>query len=499
MWRKILNGAWFGLGRFGFLALIAMFIGQLACSHSALKPPAPRLVLVYATCSLNKNYLAAYDPRIIYTPHIRAFAQRARIFSRHQTEEGQSGIAFASLWTGTQAMHHGIYAHPEILDSSNFLMAEAFAEQGYETYLWDRHPMASASLNYGQGVNQINVKERMLEASDPEFVAILEKLNDDPRNRAFIMTNHTVSHSPYSQDRLRTFYDQYPEECRGVSWSDIEKFGQLFAKDYYSLSTNFDDTVARLRCSPTEVKQLISVIELAYMSRVNYLDELFGDVVEVIAKAGLLDQSIIVFTSDHGELLYRKNVPFKWWHGFLLAPEDLSIPLMIRGPGIMPGKYEHVTRSIDVFPTVAGLSGFRISSRRVMGVNLSSQLQQGAKEPALVAYSHTSLLPKPYLLLLPDLGIEHISVAAREGDIVYKLRWLSGNREAQSEVFDWSIDPEENHNLFDPTNRHHRTMVDNLKSYKSELVRAYFKLQNKQSLLPDKERIERLRSLGYIK
>ena len=499
-------GPWRGLEGFMPLVLGVVAASQLACTRSAAIRPAPRLVLMYATCSVNKNYLAAYNPRISYTPNIREFARSARVFARAQTESAQSGIAFAALWTGTQAMRHGIYAHPEILAATNRTIAEAYTQHGYATYFWDTHGMVAAELGYGQGVESNHVIGHMLKADDPRFVSLLAKLKSDPQSLAFVMTNHSVTHGPYGTDRVESFCAQYPQECCGVNPDEIARFGRPYHENYLDLSFNYQETVARLRLSPDEAQKLISVIELVYKSRINYLDDLFGNVIKAISDAGLLDQSLIVLTSDHGEILYQKNAPLKWTH-FTLSPDELSVPLIIRGPGITPGTHEEVTRSIDVLPTLAGLMGFRLPRGSVMGVDLSPSLRLGRAEPVLVAYSHTSLVPKPVLeasktwtlfhRLFPDFNIDGVWVASREGDTAYKLRWLDG-RDAAPEVYDWAADPAETRNLFDPANRHHREMVEKLRAYKVELKRGFLQSRQGRSSLSDKERIERLRSLGYI-
>lgn len=492
----------------GILALAVVIAGLPGCSRSRIKAPAPRLVLVYCTCSVNKDYLAPYYPRIGYTAHLRAFAQGARVFTRQQTEAGQSGLAFASLWTGTQAMRHGVYASTDLLDGANYTMAEAFADHGFETYFWDEHGMSSYSLNFGQGVKPDHVTPHMLKADDPGFVALLSKLKNDPDFHAFIMTNHSVTHRAYALDLVEAFYARFPAEHAGLSLEEVIKAGRLFQNENLNLSYNFDETVARLGLSPPEIQKLTAAIELIYKSRVNYLDELFGDVVDGVANAGLLDQSLIVFTSDHGEVLYRKNALFKWTHGYMLAPEDLTVPLIVRGPGISPGRYEKVTRSIDIFPTLTGLSGFRLYEKRVMGVDLSRVLLQAGSEPDLIAYSHTELIPKVALedmrslpifhRLFPAIDIEGLWVSVRERDVVFKLRWIDG-RDAPPEAYDWAVDPEEARNFFDPANRHHRAMVKNLRAYKGELIREYLRLPKGRNQLNDKEKMDRLRSLGYIR
>src|SRR5262249_6977952 len=85
-------------------------------------PRAARLVFLYATCSLNKSYLSPYDASVDYTPSLQRFATQALTFERHHTEVAQSGNAYATLFTGTQAPRHGVLAHPGRLGEENDLI-----------------------------------------------------------------------------------------------------------------------------------------------------------------------------------------------------------------------------------------------------------------------------------------------------------------------------------------------------------------------------------------
>jgi hypothetical protein len=75
-------------------------------------PPEPRLVLLYAPCTVNREYLSPYDPAVDFTPALEAFSRDATVFERNTTESGQSGIAYASLFTGLQAPDHGVWRNP---------------------------------------------------------------------------------------------------------------------------------------------------------------------------------------------------------------------------------------------------------------------------------------------------------------------------------------------------------------------------------------------------
>lgn len=95
--------------------------------------PRPRLVLLYATCSVNRTFLSPSGKAPSLPSELGRFASPASVFDRHQTESGESGTAFASIFTSLQAPGHGGNCQPTRLYDSVATIAEAFARAGFET------------------------------------------------------------------------------------------------------------------------------------------------------------------------------------------------------------------------------------------------------------------------------------------------------------------------------------------------------------------------------
>jgi arylsulfatase A-like enzyme len=499
------------LGAVGVLALAAAGLW-------ALRPaPGPRLVILYATCTLNRNFLSPYNSTVRYTPNLNRFAQAAQVFTRHHTEEGQSGIAYASLLTGNQAMRHGIYYHPQKLDDSLYLMSEAFRDAGYEPFYWANHQMASPSLNYAQGIPETNVfgvgefsvppdKEFFLKADDPTFQRILARLREDPSYRAFVMTAFSITHGWYFHTTVGPFCASYPMQCQGLTRADLDRYGKLYRDNVLAMQYDFDATVARLGLSPADVAKLERVLSLFYKANVSHLDRRFGELIQAIADAGLLDQTLIVFTADHGEIMERRTESMRWTHGFVLSPEDIVVPLLVHAPGVAPGRFEGVTRSIDVLPTLAGLAGIDLPADSVMGVDLSPALRGEVPPPHLVAYSHSSLLPDGWDAHTHRAALDRFRnrdpaqmwVAVRDGDLVYKLSADDGAGFAPH-VYDWATDPGEAKDLYDASDPQQAAVFKSLKEYKAHLVEGYRYWEALGTgVIPTERQREIMRSLGYI-
>jgi arylsulfatase A-like enzyme len=390
-------------GRRTLVAIVALGLAALALALRPRlgAPRAPRLVLLYAPCTVARAYLAPYDPAVRYTPHLAAFAGEGVVFANHQTEEGQSGVAYAALFSGHHADRHAVFDHPSRLSDEPHLVAEAFRDGGYETFFWADHPMASPELNYAQGVDARNIvwtkrsafaraEERFLRGDDARFRRILDRLRAEPDYRAFVLTNFTVTHAPYSEAPVAGFCREFPAECAGLSVDDLLAHARLFHRHYLGWVLAFEETAAKVGLSAPQAAAFARAVEVLYKSNVHRLDALFGAVVDEIAARGLLADSVVAFTADHGEILGADAAGRRWTHGFSLHADDLLVPLVVRAPALGAARYAGVTRSIDVLPTLLGLAGVPVPSG-AGGVDLSAALRRRVAPRALRAFSHTAL------------------------------------------------------------------------------------------------------------
>jgi len=262
---------------------------------------------------------------------------------------------------------------------------------------------------------------------------------------------------------------------------------------------------------------LSAIVDVAYRMKVSQLDELFGSVWSAIEEAGLSEDALVIFTSDHGETLARENAVFRWAHAFHLAHDVMTVPLIVRGDGgrVPPGRFQAISRSTDVLPTLVGLAGLRRTDPdSAPGVDLSDAIRGTATAPDLTAFFHTEFSPSEaepeevvggtiYAMadrMFRDYKPEAGWVAARRDDLLFKLRRMDGETWTL-EAFDLATDPTESRDIFDPADPRHRAVADELRKYKAELVADFHQFERTRAveLAVDKEeRLESLRSLGYI-
>jgi len=500
------------------MALVgAVLLG--GCQRGVPRPPRPRLVVLYTTCSLNRGFLEPYGSKRP-TPAFARFAADGLVFDRHQTEAGQSSIGFASIFSGAQAWRHGAYYNPTVLGDDLTLIGEAFAADGWETCYWSSHNMCGPRLNYSQGVAPEHVFRRHKAdlagqtANDADFDALLAGLQADPARRAFVQVNFTFTHHPYASylpaaERPRLI--AAIAESLGTSRARVRTLLELYEQNRLELEWDYPATVARLGLDRDAERELARVVEASYANAVAELDTWFGRFLERIDAHGLTAQSLIAVTSDHGEVLDRPNALYHWTHGLQLAPEVTCVPLLLRGPGVRVGRYAGVSRSIDVFPTLAGLAGVSLDglAHTWEGVDLAAAVRGEEPPPELRAFSHTAIVSEaqhanqPSFALrdrfFPDSDPASMWTAMRDGDRYYRLRKTEGTSWAL-QVFDLAADPGLERDLYDPSDPAHVDAEHRLSSYRARLIEGYLtRGADAAPQLPVDEQVDRLRELGYVR
>jgi len=113
-----------------------------------------------------------------------------------------------------------------------------------------------------------------------------------------------------------------------------------------------------------------------YEAEVQYVDDCVGRVLSELRDLDLEDETIVCFTSDHGEEFWDHT---KWGHGYDLYDEQVRVPLIMAGPKIMPNEIAVPVSAIDVLPTIAELLGHGINPEW-RGTSLVSVLAGGDAE-----------------------------------------------------------------------------------------------------------------------
>ncbi|MFN8995989.1 MAG: choline-sulfatase, partial [Pseudomonadota bacterium] len=178
----------------------------------------------------------------------------------------------------------------------------------------------------------------------------LARRRDD---RPFCLTvSFTHPHDPYVA--RQKYWDLYPEgTIPPVQTPDIAFDDQdSHSKRLFEMSDwqNFNLT-----------PRMIADSRRAYCANMSYLDDKIGEILETLQACDLADDTVIVFTSDHGDMLGERGL----WFKMSFFEGSIRVPLMISSPSIMaPGLVRPPVSTLDICPTLASLARVECDSLR---------------------------------------------------------------------------------------------------------------------------------------
>ncbi len=126
-------------------------------------------------------------------------------------------------------------------------------------------------------------------------------------------------------------------------------------------------------------------VRAAYYGLVSFLDDNVGKVLAALAESGQADDTLVVYTSDHGEMLGNHGL----WTKMTMYEESVAIPLIVSGPGAPAGRRCHVPAShVDLHPTILAAHDLRDDDPALPGIALQDLAREGDEERAIISEYH---------------------------------------------------------------------------------------------------------------
>lgn len=181
-----------------------------------------------------------------------------------------------------------------------------------------------------------------------------------------------------------------------------------------------------------------------YYASVSYMDAQVGKILQTLREEGLEDNTIVVFTSDHGFHLGEHD----FWMKVSLHEESVQVPLIIKAPGLAPIRTDSFAELVDLYPTLAAMAGLS-EQDHLQGKNL---------EPV---FDNPQLEVRDYAFSVTQGGNTFLIRTDRWAYIQYNEDGSAG-----AELFDMHQDPKQYTNL--AQNPHFQSVVDEMKTILNE-------------------------------
>ncbi|MHB1001186.1 MAG: sulfatase family protein [Armatimonadota bacterium] len=311
----------------------------------------PNIVL-FGIDSLRADHMSLYGYKFNTSPHIDKFAENATVFEHNFSAHIPTTSGYANMLTGMDCFGTQIVAlrHKGELKEGVRTLQEILKEAGYTTTcVGFGGPSArgfDTYINYegwGAGPDGYAHKAEHLNAvAIPE----LERLarGDEP---FMIFLRHMDPHSPYLPPPPfeRMFYYGNETDPENKSMEPVMNFAPFC--DYFAnwMPPGITD-------KDYEIAQ--------YDGEIAYMDSCIQNVLTQMETLGILDNTIVVFTSDHGETLYDHEC---WFDHHGMYDCTLHVPMIIRYPAKMPAgkRVAGYSQLKDLTPTLIDLCEIEVS------------------------------------------------------------------------------------------------------------------------------------------
>lgn len=378
---------------------LTVLLGMLVINAAAIERP--NVVFILAD-DLGVNDLSLYGSKFHETPNIDALAKRGMIFTQAYSANPLCSPTRSSIMTGLYPSRIGITAPnchlPEeilekhLVDKANpnqkalgaqsltrlkqeyFTLAEAFKQNGYTTAhfgKWHLGPEPYSPLQQG-------------------FVSDIPHTSaPSPLGKGFfypfpVWPNHGKPGDNLEDllcDEAVKFIDEHKTEPFFLNYWAFEVHSPWQAKDRQI-------SKFRAKMNPASPQR-----NPVYAGMLETLDEAVGRLVAALVKAGVLENTVIVFTGDNGTYINKNKVhmPEEFWDVPVSSAFPLRegkgtiyeggtrVPLIVIWPGrVKPGTVTHsLEQSIDFFPTFADMLGWKLPEKlHFDGVSLRSTLEK---------------------------------------------------------------------------------------------------------------------------
>ncbi len=375
-------------------------------------------ILIFMVDQLNGTFFPDGPADWLHVPNLRKLAERSTRFANAYTASPLCAPGRAAFMSGQLPSQTGVYDNAAEFASSIPTFAHHLRRAGYYTCLsgkmhfvgpdqlhgfesrlttdiyppdfgwtpdyrkpgeridWWYHNMGSVT---GAGVAEIT---NQMEYDDEVAFHGVQKVYDLARgkdDRPWCLTvSFTHPHDPYVA--RRKYWDLY-EDCAhlapqvpAMAYDDHDPHSQRIfdANDWRSYDIT-DDHIARSR--------------RAYFANISYLDDKIGEILGVLEATRQTDNTIILFVSDHGDMLGERGL----WFKMSFFEGSARVPLMIAAPQMQPGLVSDPVSNIDICPTLCDLAG--VPMDEVMPWTTGESLVplgQGARRKSPVAMEYAA-------------------------------------------------------------------------------------------------------------
>ena len=349
--------------------------------------------------TFRQDHLSAYGKMAIRTPSLDALAAKSVRFDRHYAASFPTMPTRADHATGRWTMS---FMSWEPLPDNTVTLAELLAANRVHTAAMVDTPFyLRRGMNYDRGFNTFSMhagqagsdEKAIREGRDESLDARGAWRFEGDRNVARTMTSAMQWLQRHYKEDFFLYVDTWdPHE----PWDAPNYYTELYLPDYDG--EVIEPSYGRWQDAPGYTEEKVNKAHATYCGEVTMVDTWIGYLLRLVENMGLVENTAIIFTSDHGfyfgehgglfgKLTFAKRpdgTRYDYvdedaaWDYSPLYEEVALIPLLVYVPGVGPGVYRGLTSAVDIMPTI-----LNIMSQEIPGWVEGSSLLPKVRDPSL--------------------------------------------------------------------------------------------------------------------
>ncbi len=463
----------------------------------------PEIIILISIDTLRADHLGLYGHSRPTSPVLDAFAAGGTVFEDASSTAPWTLPAHASILTGLYPRSHRVLTFSTALPGEIPTLASTLAEAGYQTAAvvnsaWLTKERYGVTRDFQKFLFVDDTQDRRAPNTWITDQAI-EWLREPDARPLFLFIHYYDVHSDYASlpQYENIFVSPYTGEADGTGWqlaraSLEDDYIKMCHENYdpkkcrIGTEENYlaiDRSVGKIHFDESSIRH----IEELYDAGIRQLDNELGRFFSLLKKNRILDDALIILTSDHGEEFLDHG---RMDHFLTMYQEVLRVPLIFHGPNIPTGlRITTPVSSVDLMPTILSLARAKPKAP-FDGLDLTplmagEDLQQFTTRPIFGEASGGLT----YALMMEDIFPVYRSL--RRGQ--HKL--IHNSKSKAWELYDLENDPSETTNIA-------KREPELLAKLTEEMLKRYSDF-NPEPAAPDhvelsRDELENLRALGYV-
>lgn len=371
------------------LGIVAALGAILACGGCSKAPSEPPNIIFVSIDSLRSDHVGCYGYGRETTPFIDSLAKQGVRFENAFSTTSWTLPSHASMFTGLLGPTHGLVDNGLSLSEDHATLAELLKEQGYHTAGFFGGPYLHPTFGLGQGFDVY----RSCMTTTPDTA-------DGDAIRGSASASNAPSHVDITGPRTRKEVKRWADErmqAQGESpyflflhlwdvhydFTPPKDFEQLFVDPNYSGPADgrlMSNAAIRPGMAVEDIKHVLDL----YDAEIRFTDEILKRILGDLEERGLMKNTMVVVTADHGEEFFEHG--FKG-HNKSLFDEVLRVPLVVSWPDEIDEDEVVMdqVQIIDIMPTLLSVAG--VNKEIVSQGQDLSPLLSGESMPARDALS----------------------------------------------------------------------------------------------------------------